>query len=253
MKKKIIITLIIITLTLIIGLTGVFFYVYPKVRNKEILLNDYFVKDSDIIGADVSVYQGNIDFDVLATQNIKFVYIKATEGSIYQDVNFKTNWENANRSPLPCGAYHFFSYDSAGKTQADNFIETVGELKNENLIPVVDVEYYGDKHINKPRKEDVVRELKSFVDEIEKRYGVKPMIYTRPDLYREYLKGDFDGCKKWITSLYYPIQWDYRDDWCLWQFTELAELDGYWGDGKTIDLNILNRKMTLDELKVGKQ
>lgn len=252
MKKKVIISVIIILIVLAVCLAGVYFYVYPKVRSKEILLNDYFIKDSDVIGADVSVYQGNIDFDVLSTEGISFVYIKATEGSIYQDVNFKKNWENANKSSLLCGAYHFFSYDSAGRTQADNFIETVGELTENNLIPVVDVEYYGDKHINPPIKEDVIRELRSFVDKIEAKYGVKPMIYTRPDLYREYLKGEFDDCKKWITSLYYPINWDYHDDWCLWQFTELAELDGYWGDGKTIDLDMLNRKMTLDELKVGK-
>lgn len=250
MKKKIVIPVIVL-ITLIIVMTGVFFYVYPKVKRKEILLNDYFVRESDTVGADVSVYQGNIDFNVLSTQSISFVYIKATEGSIYQDVNFKTNWENANKSELLCGAYHFFSYDSQGKTQADNFIETVGELTNDNLIPVVDVEYYGDKHINKPKKEDIAKELRSFIDEIEKRYGVKPMIYTRPDLYRKYLKGEFDDCRYWITSLYYPISWDYHDDWCLWQFTELAELDGYWGDGKTIDLDMLNRKMTLDELKVG--
>ena len=253
MKKKVLITAAVIILTLIIVSAGVFFYLYPRVKRKEILLNDYFVKASDTIGADVSVYQGNIDFDVLASQDIEFVFIKATEGSIYQDVNFKKNWENANNASLLCGAYHFFSYDSQGKTQADNFIKTVGDLKDDNLIPVVDVEYYGDKHINKPERADVIKELRSYIDGIEKRYGVKPMIYTRPDLYREYLKGEFDDCKKWITSLYYPIDYDYHDDWCVWQFTELAELDGYWGDGKTIDLNMLNRKMTLDELKVGNQ
>jgi lysozyme len=183
-------------------------------------------------------------------QNIQFIYIKATEGSSHRDSKFEENWENARNAGLPAGAYHFFSYDSKGETQAQNFIETVGNDLKGRLIPAVDVEYYGDKEENPPAKEDVVRELQSFLDCLEKEYGVRPLIYTRPDLYDRYLKGGFDEYKKWISSLYQPISWKYRDDWYIWQYLNKGELKGYTGGEKYIDLNLLNQNRKLEDLLV---
>ncbi len=57
----------------------------------------------------------------LKEQDVKFMYIKATEGSNSQDEKFAENWDNAQKAGLLSGAYHFFSYDSEGKTQAENF------------------------------------------------------------------------------------------------------------------------------------
>ena len=42
-------------------------------------------------GVDVSHYQGDIDWQVLAGQQIRFAYIKATEGSSYTDELFAVN------------------------------------------------------------------------------------------------------------------------------------------------------------------
>lgn len=73
---------------------------------------------------------------MLSKQDIQFAFIKATEGSSFQDPLFKQNWEQANRKNMRIGAYHFFSYDSKGSTQAANFIKTVS-LKNNDLPPVM--------------------------------------------------------------------------------------------------------------------
>ena len=107
----------------------------------------------------------------LKDQGIEFIYIKASEGSQMQDSYFAQNWENARKAGLPSGAYHFFSYDSEGKTQAENFINALGSDLKGRLIPAVDVEYYGDKEENPPRKDDVVRELKIFLETVEKTYN----------------------------------------------------------------------------------
>lgn len=61
----------------------------------------------------------------------------------------KLVFREALQTGLRVGAYHFFSYDSSGATQADNFIATVSKITN-MLPPVVDVEFYGDKHRNLP-------------------------------------------------------------------------------------------------------
>ena len=186
----------------------------------------------------------------LKEQNIEFIYIKATEGSGSQDNRFVENWENAKKAGLLSGAYHFFSYDSKGETQAENFIKTVGSNMNGRLIPVVDVEYYGDKEQNPPEKEDVIRELSIYLKMLENEYGVKPMIYTRADICRKYLKGEFDEYKKWISSLYTPLSWNYQDDWYIWQYLNRGELEGYTGGEKYIDLNVFNKDKNIEDLIV---
>ena len=247
MKKGLKIMLIILVIILI----AIYLTIFILAKQKKIFINKWFVDETNsTIGVDVSAYQANIDMNKLKEQNIKFIYIKATEGSKKKDDRFDENWENAKNADLLSGAYHFFSYDSEGRTQAENFINTVGEDIKGRLIPVVDVEYYGDKETNPPDKEDVVRELKIFLDIIEKEYGVKALIYTRADIYNNYLKGEFDQYKKWISSLYTPLSWKYKDDWYLWQYLNRGELEGYTGGEKYIDLNVLNKDKNLEELIV---
>ena len=241
----------IILIILAIVLVSVFLTVFILAKQKKIFINRWFVnEENSVIGVDVSSYQTDIDMNELKKQDIEFIYIKASEGSSLQDSRFTQNWENAEKAGLLSGAYHFFSYDSKGETQAQNFISIVGSDLKGHLIPVVDVEYYDDKEANPPQKEDVVRELKVFLDLIEKEYGVKPMIYTRADIYKKYLKGDFDEYKKWISSLYTPISWNYKDEWYIWQYLNRGELKGYTGGEKYIDLNILNRNRKLEDLIV---
>ncbi len=245
--KIIIITLII----MVIVFVAIFLTVFMLAKQKKIFINKWFVDENNsTIGVDVSAYQASIDMNKLKEQNIKFIYIKATEGSKTQDKKFAENWENAKNAELLSGAYHFFSYDSEGKTQAENFIKTVGTDIKGRLLPVVDVEYYGNKEQNPPNKEDVIRELKVFLEIVEEEYGVKPLIYTRTDIYDKYLNGEFDEYKKWISSLYTPLSWNYKDDWYIWQYLNRGELDGYTGGEKYIDLNILNKDKQLEDLIV---
>lgn len=230
----------------------IFLTVFILAKTKKIFINKWFVDETNsTLGVDVSAYQADIDMIKLKEQNIEFIYIKATEGSKTQDVRFAENREKAEKAGLLSGAYHFFSYDSAGKTQAENFINTVGPELKGKLLPVVDVEYYGDKEQNPPEKADVVRELKDFLEILEDQYGVKPMIYTRFDIYDKYLKGEFDGYKKWMSSLYTPLSWNYKDDWYIWQYLNRGELEGYTGGEKYIDLNVLNESKSLEDLIVG--
>ena len=185
--------LITVLIILVVVAALVFSTVFLLAKQKKIFINEWFVdEETSVIGVDVSSYQAEIDMNKLKDQNIEFIYIKATEGSTFQDDRFAENWENAAKAELLSGAYHFFSYDSEGRTQAENFIRTVGKDLKGRLLPVVDVEYYGDKEENPPEKEDVIRELRIYLEILEDEYGVKPLIYTRSDIYDKYLKGEFD-------------------------------------------------------------
>ena len=240
---------VIILIIFVIMAAVIFISVFLLAKQKKIFLNNWFVDEKNsTVGVDVSAHQAEIDMNTLKEQNIEFIYIKATEGSTWQDDRFADNWENAKKAGLLSGAYHFFSYDSEGRSQAENFIKTVGPDLKGRLLPVVDVEYYGDKEQNPPEKTEVVKELRIYLKMIEDEYGVKPLIYTRSDIYEKYLKGEFDEYKKWMSSVYTPLGWNYKDDWYIWQYLNRGELAGYTGGEKYIDLNVLNKDKKIEDL-----
>ncbi len=246
MKKLLKIVIIIAAVLLVIFLT-----VFILAKMKIVFINEWFVdKSNSTIGVDISSYQADVDMEKLKEQDIRFVYIKASEGSKLQDDKFASNRENALKAGLPSGAYHFFSFDSPGSTQAENFIKAVGDDIKGRLLPVVDVEYYGDKEKNPPEKEDVIRELTVFLNAVEDKYGVKPMIYTGAGIYEKYLSDLAPEYKFWISSLYTPLGWNYHGDWYIWQYLNRGRLEGCSGGEQYIDLNVLNKEKTLDELTV---
>ncbi len=241
--------LIIIIISLAVAVTSFYFLV----KNKQILLNPLFVSpEKDVVGVDISHYQGGIDYEELATQSIKFAYIKATEGSSYVDEHFAENWEKVNfgtlNSRVLIGAYHFFSYESDGEAQAKNYITAVGDLGG-RLIPAIDLELYGDYLENPPETEKVVTELKKCLNALQGRYNVKPMIYAERDIYDRYLASDFTDYPLWMRNIYYPLDWTFHHDWTIWQYTDRGELSGYSGGGY-IDLNVLNKNKTLQEITI---
>lgn len=90
-----------------------------------------------------------MDWTALSNQGVSFAFIKATEGSSLQDVRFAENWEGALAAGVRPGAYHFFSYDSPGEQQAENFIRTVPVTEGA-LPPVVDIEFTANIWKNLP-------------------------------------------------------------------------------------------------------
>lgn len=193
-----------------------------------------------VLGVDVSCYQGNVDWEVIASQNITFAFIKATEGSSFTDPNFHQNWEDSARTSIYTGAYHFFSFESGGSTQAENFIAAVGELGDRNLPPVVDIELYGEYNENPPDAGKVRRELRILLDALEEHYGVRPIIYAPEKTYFTYIFGaGFEDSPMWIAN----TRIEPLPRWDFWQYTVEGRLEGYDGmkDAHTeghIDLNV---------------
>lgn len=209
------------------------------VYNGIIWFNNPSEEEFPVRGIDVSEYQGEIDWQTLSKQNIDFVLIKATEGSGYTDSCFAYNFDEAQKTNLRVGAYHFFSYDSEGATQAENFISVVG-TSYDTLPPVVDVEFYGDYNKTPPDRDDVTPRLNAFLNEIESFYGVKPIIYATEKSYKLYISGEYIDYPIWIRNvLTSPTLPDGRK-WTFWQYSDRAVLPGYNGEEKYIDMNVFN-------------
>ena len=190
-----------------------------------------------IKGVDVSEYQGDIDWQVLSNQDIQFAFIKATEGSSYVDPNFLDNFTNALNTNLRVGAYHFFSFESSGKTQAENFIDTVPIVEN-SLPNVVDVELYGDFKSNPLDVQSVVKELTTMLQSLEDTYKSKPIIYTTKITYNLYIKDNFPNYSIWLRDVYFSHNVKLTPNVDFWQYSSTQILDGYNGDEQYIDMNV---------------
>lgn len=190
-------------------------------------------------GVDVSHYQGQIDWTILSEQKIQFAFIKATEGSGSTDKRFKENWDNIGFTNMKRGAYHFFSFDSEGKTQAENYISVV-PITDGMLPPVVDIEYYGNKEANPPDVDIVRKELDILLKMLEKHYSQKPILYTTMKVYYKYIDNYYDDYPLWIRNTYYKPFLFNRRKWLFWQYSDKEILKGYDGKEKHIDMNIFN-------------
>jgi len=190
-------------------------------------------------GVDVSNYQGEIDWATLSKEDdIRFAYIKATEGSSFVDKSFEYNRNEAQKAGLRIGAYHFFSFESSGKSQAEHFCNTVNSINN-MLPPVIDVEYYGEFRSDKDIDTGKIKaELRIMADQLCSRYGIKPVIYCSKDTYNDIIKDDFTDCDLWYRSVYSSVPSDI--DWTFWQYSNRHRLDGYDGDERYIDMNVFS-------------
>ena len=189
-----------------------------------------------VFGVDVSHYQGVIDWKVLEDQGVKFAFIKATEGSGHVDESVRYNLEFSAGTGIKRSCYHFFSFDSPGSTQADNFIAAVGRDEID-MPPVIDIEYYADKRSHKPSLEETEAILKPLLERLEAYYGVKPIIYSTLPVYFRYIRKDFSDYPLWIRSV--SCEPDLLD-WTFWQYSDKGTLTGYDGDEEHIDLNVYN-------------
>lgn len=186
-----------------------------------------------VTGIDISHHQGEIDWLTLKQENIKFVYMKATEGGNFKDPQFKRNWQLAAESDLFRGAYHFFSFCKSGREQAENYILTVPREAN-ILPPAIDLEYGGNCS-HRPDKEELLSELRDFIDVVTEAYGKIPLIYVTSDTYDDFLKGELESCMLWVNAVFREPRLSDGRDWHIWQYATNARLKGIEGP---VDLDV---------------
>lgn len=189
-----------------------------------------------IHGIDVSKYQRIISWDEVKEMKVKnvqlgFVFIKATEGIVNTDPQFRRNWKKSKQAGMVRGAYHFFLATKDGREQADNFISAV-DLEEGDLPPVVDIEQtYG---VSLPV---LKKELKEWLDVIEYYYGVKPIIYTNVDFYSRCLGKEFNSYPLWAAHYFQYDTPRINRQWAFWQHSEEGRVNGILSK---VDFNVFN-------------
>jgi lysozyme len=224
---------------MLVGMGGASWYLYNREMTNFVTYPEFGIpipENFSIHGIDVSHHQQNINWDLVESMQVKkikigFAFIKATEGIGRVDSRYNYNWTKAKQKNMSRGAYHFFLATKSGKLQAQNFIDVVS-LKKGDLPPVLDVEQtYG------VRTDQLRKEVKAFLETVENYYGVKPIIYTNVDFYRQQLGSDFDEYPLWAA--HYLEQQNPRIDrsWIFWQHSERGRVNGILTN---VDFNVFN-------------
>ena len=193
--------------------------IYPKPR------------DYPIHGIDVSKFQGDIDWNAVANSGVKFAWIKATEGGDRADARFQANWTGAKAAGVARGAYHFVYWCRPPLEEMANF-EQNAPVEDDALPPVLDVEATPTSKTCHKRltQSGAIADMKVMLDEMERHYGKRPIIYTTVDFYEAILSGGaLSDYPIWVRSTkHHPAVKYGSRAWAFWQ---------YQSDGQTPGIN----------------
>lgn len=181
------------------------------------------VYPSETHGYDLSHHNKNVKWNKLS--NAQFVYLKATEGTWFKDPQFDNYSRQARKHNIKVGAYHFMRPGRTGKQQFNYFKMIVGN--NIDMIPVLDIEVKGLSN----------KDIKEFISECEKHYGVKPMIYANQKYHIKHYDAIKD-CKWWMAHYRYSSQSDYA----IWQYSNRKKVGGI-----KLDHNYINPKYSIND------
>ncbi len=205
-------------------------------------------------GADVSSYQGTIDWAQVAAAGLSFSIAKATEGLTVQDADFQANWTGMKQNGLVRGAYHFFHSLDDGTSQADYFLAQVGTFETGDLPPFLDWEVIdsGDTAAHS------ITEAQAFIDEIQAKTGLTTIIYTYPSFWTSAPPNGLGGPSQfgvyplwfanYVTCPDIPSPWT---GWLFWQYTSSGTVNGMNCPG-ACDLDEFNGDLSqLQQIAVG--
>ncbi|KAJ6487716.1 glycoside hydrolase family 25 protein [Mycena sanguinolenta] len=116
----------------------------PLLCGGSVLVSHDVAKRAQPQGIDVSHFQGTVNWASVKAAGVSFVYIKATEGTTFEDPNFSANYESATTAGLIRGGYHFAHPDSSsGAAQAKYFLAHGGGWSGDGItLPgALDIEY----------------------------------------------------------------------------------------------------------------
>jgi lysozyme len=226
--------------TLFIILLIMLYPVYVIDGQKWKFVPNYNIKiptNYEIHGIDVSHHNGDIDWDIVKTNNndkvnLDFVVIKATEGESLKDEDYAKNYTEAKRVGFKVGAYHFYVPHVNPRTQAQNFIESV-KLEAGDVVPVLDFETQGN---SRRARRNLQENIETWIEIIEKHYSVKPIIYTNRFIYKTYIKGKLDEYPLWMSDYDSPKLEGYEEsNLQIWQHSYKGRLKGIRED---VDFNV---------------
>ena len=182
-------------------------------------------------GVDISVWQGEVDWDAARANGVSFAYLKATEGGDHIDPAFLHNWQTTAAAGIPHGAYHFFYHCRPAIQQARWFIAHVPGSRSA-LPPVLDMEWTPRSPTcpGKRPAADVRADAHTFLNAVSAHYGKRPVLYTTLDFYMENQLWKVTGADFWLRSVAaHPSDSFPGQHWLFWQYSGTGLVPGIQG------------------------
>ena len=191
------------------------------------------------LGIDVSKYQQNVDWEIVADSGISFVMIRiggrgyGQAGNLYTDELAQSHYQGARAAGLKVGAYFFSQAISVeeAREEARYALQLTEEWALDMPI-VFDWEYVSDTaRTANTDAETVTACAAAFCDTILAA-GKQPMIYVRPELNKLHLE-QLAAYDHWVA--WYSDTMDYTNEFAMWQYTKTGKVPGISGN---VDINL---------------
>jgi GH25 family lysozyme M1 (1,4-beta-N-acetylmuramidase) len=195
------------------------------------------VAATKVPGIDVSKWQGDVDWTAVASTPVRFVIMRATIGNTPTtprsvDERYEEYLVGATANGLVVGAYHRANVgraDGDAIGEADYFVNHA-QIAAGDVLPVLDIE---ERHgLTVEELQDWVR---TWVQRVFARTGVRPMIYTSPNFWSVNMGGTTwfadHGYPLWIAHWGVPApsvpaeNWG-GHGWTFWQWTSTGHVSG---------------------------
>ena len=183
-------------------------------------------------GIDVSMYQLGVEWRAVASEPVRFVILRATGNRSFVDPTYGRNLAAATRHGIAVGAYHWADpgerrFDA--RVEADHFVDVARNAAGD-VLPVLDIE-----QTNGLGPKRLVRWVRAWLERVQDRLGVRPMIYSSPTFWRGNMANT-----RWFADHGYPLwvaHWGTRAPdvpaanwggrgWTFWQRTATARVRG---------------------------
>ena len=186
-------------------------------------------------GIDVSRWQGTIDWGQVAGDGVRFVFMKATDGTTIVDPTYETNLAGARANGIRVGTYHFARPDGSAndaQLEARWFVENA-TITAGSLPPVLDIEVDGGLGASA-----LTDWALDWLEEVRALTGVRALVYTSPNGWKERFGNTTRvadaGYDLWIAHwtsgdpVLPASGWGGRG-WQVWQYTDCGRVAGIGG------------------------
>lgn len=201
-------------------------------------------------GVDISHHQsGRLDLKAARAAGVRWLYVKATEGTSVTDRLHRKRVRQARTAGLPVGAYHFARPEGRDAVAEAKYFLAHIDLRAGDMVPMLDLEDTGD--LTLPQLTEWTGAwVRTVEHELRRRkLAGKPVIYTPFNLTKGF------GCLLWVAR--------YSDDFrapviprpwvraAIWQHSNgrLGPVKSVPGLGR-VDVNALHPDLPLSALRL---
>ena len=181
---------------------------------------------------DISVWQGNVDFNQVRDSGVTHVMIRSSFGQASPsqvDRQFVEHIEGAIAAGMTIGIYHYgyATTPEEAELEADFCLQTIAPYKDSIAFPVAyDIE---DSSMN-TGSDNVANMMVAFANKV-RAAGYTPWLYANLNWARNYINMDIvndNGIDFWIAQ--YSSSCTYSGPYVAWQYSSTESVPGIAGN-----------------------